>query len=84
MRPLGVILAGGRATRMDGADKALPPLGGEPMIAHVIRRLGAQVDGLAINAGCDLARFANFALPVLPDPVPDQPGPLAGVLAGML
>ncbi|WP_323035945.1 molybdenum cofactor guanylyltransferase MobA [Pararhodobacter sp.] len=79
----GVILAGGRATRMGGGDKALLPVAGRPMLAHVIARLAPQVTALALNANGDPARFADFGLPVLPDPLPDQPGPLAGVLAGM-
>lgn len=83
MKTVGVVLAGGRGRRMGEADKALLVLEGAPMIARVIRRLAPQVDALAINAGGDPARFAGFALPVLPDPVPDQPGPLAGILAGM-
>lgn len=83
MTVVGVVLAGGRGSRMGGVDKALVPLGGRPMIAHVIGRLGPQVGALAINAGGDPARFAGLGLPVLPDPVPGQPGPLAGVLAGM-
>lgn len=78
-----MILAGGRGRRMGEVDKALITLGGAPLIAHVIRRLAAQVGALAINAGGDPARFAEFALPVLPDTVPDQPGPLAGILAGL-
>jgi len=84
LKTVGVILAGGRATRIGGADKALLPLGGAPMIAQVIRRLAPQVDALAINAGADPARFSPFDLPVLPDTVAGQPGPLAGILAGML
>ncbi|MEZ5720576.1 MAG: molybdenum cofactor guanylyltransferase MobA [Paracoccaceae bacterium] len=83
MTVVGVVLAGGRGSRMGGVDKALVTLGGQPMIAHVIARLGPQVGALAINAGGDPARFAGLGLPVLPDPVPGQPGPLAGVLAGM-
>lgn len=79
----GVILAGGRATRMGGGDKSLRTLAGRPMLAHVIARLAPQVAALALNANGDPARFAAFGLPVLPDPLPDQPGPLAGVLAGM-
>ena len=65
----GVILAGGRATRMGGGDKALLPLGGRPILARVIERLRPQVDRLALNANGDPARFADFALPVLPDSV---------------
>lgn len=81
--PLGVILAGGLGRRMGGADKALVPLGGRPLIAHVIDRLSPQVAELAINANGPAERFAAFGLPVLPDPLPDHPGPLAGVLAGL-
>ncbi|WP_281840884.1 molybdenum cofactor guanylyltransferase MobA [Sinisalibacter aestuarii] len=83
LAPLGVILAGGQATRMGGGDKALLDLGGTPMLAHVIRRLRPQVAGLALNANDDPARFAGFGLPVLPDSLPGFPGPLAGVLAGL-
>lgn len=78
-----VILAGGQARRMGGGDKPLLPLAGRPLLAHVIARLGPQVTALALNANGDPARFAAFGLPVLPDPVPGQPGPLAGVLAAM-
>jgi molybdopterin-guanine dinucleotide biosynthesis protein A len=79
----GVILAGGRATRMGGGDKGLLALGDRPILAHVIERLAPQVGRLALNANGDPARFAAFGLPVLPDGVPGFPGPLAGVLAGL-
>lgn len=79
----GVILAGGRASRLGGGDKGLRPLGDRPLIGHVIDRLGPQCDRLALNANGDPARFDAIGLPVLPDTQPDQPGPLAGVLAGL-
>jgi len=82
-KPLGVILAGGRATRMGGGDKALLPLGDRPILRHVIDRLAPQVSGLALNANGDPTRFDSYDLPVLPDPLPDFPGPLVGVLAGL-
>ncbi|SLN52980.1 Molybdenum cofactor guanylyltransferase [Roseivivax jejudonensis] len=82
-RPPGVILAGGRATRMGGGDKGLLPLGGDTILAQVIERLGPQVSGLALNANGDPSRFVTYALPVLPDSVSDWPGPLAGVLAAL-
>lgn len=78
-----VILAGGRATRMGGGDKGLRLLHGRPILAHVIERLARQCHPLALNANGDPARFAGYGLPVLPDPLPGHPGPLAGVLAGM-
>ncbi|MEE4188122.1 MAG: molybdenum cofactor guanylyltransferase MobA [Roseobacter sp.] len=82
-QPLGVILAGGQATRMGGGDKGLLPLGDGTLIGHVIDRLEPQVAGLALNANGDPARFAHVGLPVLPDSVTGFAGPLAGVLAGL-
>ncbi|WP_417600270.1 molybdenum cofactor guanylyltransferase MobA [Pararhodobacter oceanensis] len=79
----GVILAGGRATRMGGGDKGALLLGGQPMLAHVIARVQPQVDALALNANGDPARFAAYGLTVLPDPIQGHLGPLAGVLAAM-
>jgi molybdopterin-guanine dinucleotide biosynthesis protein A len=81
--PLGVILAGGQATRMGGGDKGLLPLGGRSLLERVIERLEPQVAGLALNANGDPSRFSGFGLPVVPDSLPGFPGPLAGVLAGM-
>ncbi|ETX15975.1 molybdopterin-guanine dinucleotide biosynthesis protein A [Roseivivax halodurans JCM 10272] len=81
--PLGVILAGGRATRMGGGDKGLLTIGGETLLSRVVDRISPQVAGLALNANGDPARFAGLGLPVLPDSVAEWPGPLAGVLAGL-
>ncbi len=83
MRLLGVILAGGLATRMGGGDKGLLCLGGRPLLAHVIDRLAPQVAALALNANGDPGRFAEFGLPVIADSIAGHPGPLAGVLAGL-
>ncbi len=83
MRPLGVILAGGLATRMGGGDKGLLGLGGQSILRHVIDRIQPQVGGLALNANGDPVRFAEFGLPVLADSIDGYAGPLAGVLAGL-
>ncbi|MCW3783776.1 molybdenum cofactor guanylyltransferase MobA [Defluviimonas salinarum] len=79
----GVILAGGLATRMGGGDKGLKVVAGKRLLDHVVARLVPQCGPLAINANGDPARFAEFGLPVLADGLPDYPGPLAGVLAGL-
>lgn len=84
IRPPGVILAGGLASRMGGGDKALLPLGGETILGHIRARIAPQVGALALNANGDAARFGPYGLPVLADPVAGHPGPLAGVLAAML
>ena len=81
MRIFGVILAGGQARRMGGADKALMPLAGKPMIAHVVGRFAPQVEALAISANGDAARFDGFGLPVIPDA--DRLGPLSGILVAL-
>ncbi|MEO4001922.1 molybdenum cofactor guanylyltransferase MobA [Mesorhizobium sp. CAU 1732] len=82
-RILGVVLAGGKATRMGGGDKGLLPLGDATLLDHVLERFAPQCARLAINANGDAARFSRFRLPVIPDTLPDYPGPLAGVLAGL-
>lgn len=82
-QPVGVILAGGRATRMGGGDKGRLMLGGRSLFSHVIGRVAPQVAALALNANGDPARFDDLGLPVLADSVAGFPGPLAGVLAGM-
>lgn len=82
-QPLGVILAGGQATRMGGGDKGLLELAGETLLARVIDRLAPQVAGLALNANGDAARFEGLGLPVIADSVTGFAGPLAGVLAGL-
>ena len=80
---IGVILAGGLSRRMGGGDKGLRPLAGKPILEHVIDRAVPQVGQAVLNANGDPQRFARFGLPVVPDSLPDFPGPLAGVLAGM-
>ncbi|WP_341233911.1 molybdenum cofactor guanylyltransferase MobA [uncultured Sulfitobacter sp.] len=82
-QPLGVILAGGQATRMGGGDKGLLTLDGRTLLSHVVERLSPQVAELALNANGDAARFDGLKLTVLPDSIDGFVGPLAGVLAGM-
>jgi molybdopterin-guanine dinucleotide biosynthesis protein A len=80
---IGIILAGGLARRMGGGDKPLLSVGGEPILAHVVRRLAPQCAGLLLNANGDPARFESFGLSVVADDVEGFAGPLAGVLAGL-
>jgi molybdopterin-guanine dinucleotide biosynthesis protein A len=79
----GVVLAGGLARRMEGADKPLTCIDGIPMLARAIERLRPQVDALVISANGDCGRFADFGLPVVTDTIAGYMGPLAGILAGM-
>jgi molybdenum cofactor guanylyltransferase len=80
---LGVVLAGGLARRMGGADKAHIRIGGRTIVERVVERLRPQCAALILNANDAPERFADTGLPVVPDSVPDYPGPLAGILAGL-
>jgi molybdenum cofactor guanylyltransferase len=80
---VGLLLAGGLSRRMGGGDKCLRPLGGRPVLAHIIERARPQVSALVLNANGDPARFAAFGLPVASDVIEGFAGPLAGVLTGM-
>ncbi|MFZ4410446.1 MAG: molybdenum cofactor guanylyltransferase MobA [Paracraurococcus sp.] len=80
---IAVVLAGGLARRMGGGDKPLRLLAGRPLLDHVLDRVAPQVAAVILNANGDAARFAAYGLPVVADPLPDFPGPLAGVLAGL-
>ena len=79
----GLILAGGRGTRMGGIDKGLALLDGQPMAAHVVARLAPQVNSLIINANRNQDSYAAFGAPVWPDEQPGFAGPLAGLQAGL-
>ncbi|MBB5459163.1 molybdenum cofactor guanylyltransferase MobA [Paraburkholderia sp. Cpub6] len=83
----GLVLAGGRGTRMGGIDKGLQPLHGEPLAAHVLRRLAPQTGPLMISANRHPDTYAALGAPyrarLVADTLPDFPGPLAGMLAGL-
>jgi molybdopterin-guanine dinucleotide biosynthesis protein A len=79
----GVVLAGGRSTRM-GAEKALLALAGRPLVAHVVARLRPQVAELFLNANGEAARFASLDCAVVADAAPSGlAGPLLGVAAAL-
>jgi molybdopterin-guanine dinucleotide biosynthesis protein A len=79
----GILLAGGRSSRMGGGDKCLRLLAERPILARIIERLKPQVCGMVINANGDPSRFAPFGLPVVGDSIAGFAGPLAGVHAGL-
>jgi len=83
----GVVLAGGYSTRFGDADKALAEIDGTPMLARVVDRLSAVVDGLVVSCRADQEAAFDRAIAELDldvpvrfalDPNPDS-GPLAGI-----
>lgn len=79
----GLILCGGRGTRMGGVDKGLQNHNGIPLAMHALLRLQPQVGQTMINANRNLAAYESMGVPVWADPVANFPGPLAGWLAGL-
>jgi molybdenum cofactor guanylyltransferase len=79
----GLILSGGRGTRMGHVDKGLQEFRGAAMAQHVLRRLAPQVGSIAINANQNLDTYAGFGAPVWPDDLEGFEGPLAGLATGM-
>ena len=79
----GLVLAGGRGSRMGGVDKGLQNHHGTPLAMHALLRLQPQVGELMINANRNLGAYEAMGVPVWPDALPDYPGPLAGLLAGL-
>jgi len=79
----GVVLAGGRGSRMGGVDKGLQNHRGVPLALHALLRLQPQVGEAMINANRNLGAYESMGVPVWPDPVADYAGPLAGVLVGL-
>ena len=79
----GLILAGGRGSRMGGVDKGLQSHLGQPLAMHALLRLGPQVGALMINANRNLGAYESLGVPVWPDAEAGYPGPLAGLLVGL-
>ena len=79
----GVILAGGKSSRMGFCDKTLIKLGGTPLIEHVIRNSSNQVGQLVISANRNSKKFEYLELPLIPDIKQAYAGPLVGILSAM-
>ena len=79
----GVILAGGRATRMGGEDKGLVLLQDRPMIQWGLDRLSPQVSKILISANRSEEQYAAFGYPIVTDAAADFRGPLAGIAAAL-
>ena len=82
----GLVLAGGRGSRMGGVDKGLQTFRGAPMVLHAILRLAPQVSTVLINANQNIEKYeayGNRVVPVWPDQLGGFEGPLAGLQTGL-
>ena len=73
-----VILAGGKASRMDGEDKGLIVFRELPLIAHVVNVVKPKVSQILISANRNFEEYANFGK-VIRDDLKGFQGPLAGI-----
>lgn len=78
-----LILAGGRGSRLQGADKGLIPVAGRALIEHLIERLRGQCGNIMISANRNIDRYQRYGYHVIPDRDGDYPGPLAGIYSAM-
>ena len=78
-----VVLAGGRASRMGGADKGLIAFAGESLAARAVRRVAGSVGRVLVSANRNLDRYAALQVGVVQDVLPGFLGPLSGVHAAM-
>ena len=79
----GVILAGGRGSRMGGQDKGLIEFNGRPLVEHLLAALQPQTGALLITANRNQERYQVYQLPVVNDELTGFQGPLAGFAAAM-
>jgi molybdopterin-guanine dinucleotide biosynthesis protein A len=79
----GLVLAGGRGSRMGGVDKGLQNHRGMPLALHALLRLQPQVGTSMVSANRNLSAYEAMGVPVWPDSVEGYAGPLAGLLTGL-
>ena len=79
----GLVLAGGRGSRMGGVDKGLQNHLGMPLALHCLLRLQLQVGSAMLNANRNLGAYESMGVPVWPDTQANFAGPLAGMLVGL-
>ena len=78
-----IILAGGKASRMEGKDKGIQPYKTKPLVLHVIDRLSPQVDDIVISANRNFDEYHSYGYPVCADNSTNYDGPLAGIVSAI-
>jgi molybdopterin-guanine dinucleotide biosynthesis protein A len=79
----GLILAGGKGSRMGGVDKGLQAFRGKRLVDHVYERFAPQVGSIIINANQNQEEYKSFGVRVVSDAIGGFAGPLAGLHAGL-
>ncbi|MZR61967.1 molybdenum cofactor guanylyltransferase [Alcanivorax sp. DP30] len=78
-----IILAGGKGSRMGGADKGLTELDGKALVAHLLDHLHPRPARIVISANRNQTTYRHWADRVIEDQRPGFPGPMAGLEAAL-
>ncbi len=78
-----IILAGGKGTRMGGADKGLVEVNGKPLIAQLLDQITPRPAHIIISANRNQETYRHWADQVVEDRRADFPGPMAGLEAAL-
>ena len=81
MEATGIILSGGKSSRMNYQDKAWLPYEGKPLIHHAITRISSQVSQILVSTNNKGPRYDELPYACIPDLNTNFEGPLAGILA---
>lgn len=79
----GVILAGGKGSRMNFREKPLLELSGKRIIDWIIQGAAPQVRNLLVNVNHQSELYSGLTLPIVSDSFGNDAGPLAGILAAL-
>lgn len=81
---IGVVLAGGQSTRMNGLDKCFLALGKQNLLNRCIEKSQSQVSRILISSNNPTLQANNSKIEIIPDKAIRNGGPLAGILSAML
>ncbi|MEM0900005.1 MAG: molybdenum cofactor guanylyltransferase MobA [Pseudomonadota bacterium] len=80
---IGMVLAGGRSSRMGSNNKALIQFGSEMLLKRGLRKLSAQVDTVFVSSDLSADELRIGSMKAISDALPNHQGPLAGILTGL-
>lgn len=80
----GIVLAGGKATRLNGIEKGMIIHLGKPIIEHLIHLLQLYVKEIIIVSNTDAYNYLKTnTIEIIPDTIKNI-GPLGGIYSGLI
>ena len=78
----GIVLCGGKGSRLDGRDKPLIELGSKTIVEHILDRLALQCDRIILSCTRNVALYETLNHEVVVD-LDIEEGPLGGLNAAL-